>query len=58
MPGEVLGMDGIATDRHAADTIALEDSDICVIPTAGLEEPGLQRQLHKVMSRELVRDKA
>ena len=56
MPGEVLGMDGIGGDRHATDMIALEDSEVCVIPYARLEQPGLQRQLHKVMSRELVRD--
>jgi CRP/FNR family transcriptional regulator len=56
MPGEVLGMDGIGTDRHSADMIALEDSDVCVIPYARLEQHDLQRQLHKVMSRELVRD--
>ena len=29
---------------------------MCIIPYARLEEPGLQRQLQKVMSRELVRD--
>jgi CRP/FNR family transcriptional regulator len=29
---------------------------VCIIPYAHLEEPPLQRQLHKVMSRELVRD--
>ena len=56
MAGEVLGMDGIGTDVHAVDTIALEDSDVCIIPFARLEQPDLQRQLHKVMSRELVRD--
>ena len=56
MAGEILGMDGIGTERHAADVIALEDSEVCVIPYARLEEAGLQRQLHKVMSRELVRD--
>jgi CRP/FNR family transcriptional regulator len=56
MAGEVLGMDGIGTETHTADVIALEDSEVCVIPYAHLEEPGLQRQLHKVMSRELVRD--
>ncbi len=56
MAGEVLGLDGIGTDSHTADVIALEDSEVCVIPYARLEEPGLQRQLHKVMSRELVRD--
>ena len=56
MAGEVLGMDGIGTDCHTADVIALEDSEVCVIPYSRLQEPGLQRQLHKVMSRELVRD--
>jgi CRP/FNR family transcriptional regulator len=56
MAGEVLGMHGIGTDLHAADTIALEDSEVCVIPYARLFQPDLQRQLHKVMSRELVRD--
>lgn len=56
MAGEVMGMDGIGTDSHMADVIALEDSEVCVIPYSRLEQPGLQRQLHKVMSRELVRD--
>jgi len=56
MAGEVVGMDGIGTGHHTADFVALEDSEVCVIPYAHLEEPSLQRQLHKVMSRELVRD--
>jgi CRP/FNR family transcriptional regulator len=56
MAGEIVGMDGIGTDRHSADVTALEDTELCVIPYARLEEAGLQRQLHRVMSRELVRD--
>jgi CRP/FNR family transcriptional regulator len=56
MAGELLGMDGIGTGSHSADAIALEDSEVCVIPYERLADPGLQRQLHKVMSRELVRD--
>jgi CRP/FNR family transcriptional regulator, anaerobic regulatory protein len=56
MGGEILGMDGIGTEFHTADVIALEDSEVCIIPYARLEEPGLQRQLKKIMSRELVRD--
>jgi len=56
MAGEVLGMDGIGTGNHAADAVALEDSEVCILPYSRLEDPGLQRQLHKVMSRELVRD--
>jgi CRP/FNR family transcriptional regulator len=56
MAGEILGLEGIGTGSHGADVIALEDSEVCLIPYARLEEPGLQRQLQKVMSRELVRD--
>jgi CRP/FNR family transcriptional regulator len=56
MAGEVLGMDGIGTGHHASDVVALEDSEVCIIPYERLEEPRLQRQLQKVMSRELVRD--
>ena len=56
MAGEIVGMDGIGNDRHTADVAALEDSEVCVIPYARLEEAGLGRQLSKVMSRELVRD--
>ena len=61
MAGELLGLDGIGSDRHTVDAVALEDSQVCVIPYAQLEElsrefSDLQRQLHKIMSREIVRD--
>jgi CRP/FNR family transcriptional regulator len=56
MAGEILGLDGIGTGTHSADVIALEDSEVCVIPYARLEQPQFQRQLHRIMSRELVRD--
>ena len=32
MAGELLGLDGISTDRHSCDAVALEDSQVCVIP--------------------------
>jgi CRP/FNR family transcriptional regulator len=61
MTGEVLGMDGIATGLHTCNTVALEDSHVCVIPFAGLQLlahdiPNLQRQIRKTMSREIVRE--
>jgi CRP/FNR family transcriptional regulator, anaerobic regulatory protein len=61
MAGELLGLDGIATERHSVDAVALEDSQVCVIPYHQLavlarQFSGLQRQLHKIMSREIVRD--
>ena len=56
MAGEVIGLDGIGTAIHTADTIALEDSEVCVIPYVRLSELGLQGELQKVMSRALVHD--
>ncbi len=61
MAGEILGMDGIGTETHTCNAVALEDSEVCVIPFAQLEQlsreiQALQRNFHKVMSRELVRD--
>jgi CRP/FNR family transcriptional regulator, anaerobic regulatory protein len=61
MPGEILGLDGIGTEHHTCGAIALEDSEVCVIPFSRLEEVSreirtLQHQFHKVMSREIVRD--
>ncbi len=62
MAGELLGLDGIGTERHVCKAVALEDSEVCVIPFAEMESlgravPALQRNLHKVMSRELVQDR-
>jgi CRP/FNR family transcriptional regulator len=61
MAGELLGLDGISTDRHSCDAVALEDSQVCIIPYEQLEAMSrefteLQHQFHKIMSREIVRD--
>jgi CRP/FNR family transcriptional regulator, anaerobic regulatory protein len=61
MPGEIIGLDAISSEAHTCDAVALEDSEICEIPFDRLEElsrelPGLQRHLHKIMGREIVRD--
>ena len=61
MTGEVMGLDGIGPELHTCNTIALEDSEVCAIPFARLQElalevPRLQRQFHKTMSREIVRE--
>jgi CRP/FNR family transcriptional regulator len=61
MAGELLGLDGISAERHTCDAIALEDSEVCVIGYSRLEEvsrdvAGLQRQFHRVLSREIVRE--
>jgi CRP/FNR family transcriptional regulator, anaerobic regulatory protein len=61
MAGEILGMDGISSETHTCNAVALEDSEVCVIPFVQLENLSreletLQRHFHKVMSREIVRD--
>ncbi len=61
MMGDLLGLDAIGGGRHTCDTVALEDCEVCEIPFSSLEElsrelPPLQHQLHRIMSREIVRD--
>ena len=61
MGGELLGMDGIGSGRYNGAAIALEDSEVCVLPYALIEQmaseiPPLRRQMHAIMAREIVRD--
>lgn len=61
MAGELLGMDAISADRHHCDAVALEDSEVCEIPFAHLEDlfghvPALLRHFHRIMSREITRE--
>jgi CRP/FNR family transcriptional regulator len=61
MGGELLGLDGIGAGRYNGAATALEDSEVCVLPYALIEQmaaeiPALRRQLHAIMAREIVRD--
>jgi len=61
MAGEVVGLDGIVNDHHTCDAVALEDAEVCVMPFDRIEElsravTSLQRHVHKIMSREIVRE--
>jgi len=61
MAGEIVGLDGIVNDQHTCNAVALEDADVCVMPFANVEDlsrefPVLQRHVHKLMSREIVRE--
>ena len=51
---------GIGAFRHEVDAVALEDSQVCMMPFSDLEMlarevPTLQQQLLRAMSREIVR---
>ncbi|HEX6006397.1 MAG TPA: fumarate/nitrate reduction transcriptional regulator Fnr [Burkholderiales bacterium] len=61
MMGDLMGLDAISTGRHMCDVVALEDTEVCDIPLARLEQlsrdiPSLQQHFHRIMSREIVRD--
>jgi CRP/FNR family transcriptional regulator len=61
MGGELMGLDGLGSGRYNATAIALEDSEVCVLPYALIEDmarqvPALQRHLQAVLAREIVRD--
>lgn len=61
MAGEIIGLDGIVNDQHTCDAVALEDAEVCVMPFDQIESLSrevrpLQRHLHKIMSREIVRE--
>lgn len=61
MAGEIIGLDGIVNDHHTCEAVALEDAEVCVMPFDRVEElsrevVSLQRHVHKIMSREIVRE--
>ncbi|WP_018953645.1 fumarate/nitrate reduction transcriptional regulator Fnr [Thioalkalivibrio sulfidiphilus] len=58
LPGELLGLDAISDGIHPCTARALETTSVCEIPYDRLEDlagqvPGLQRQLFRIMSREI-----
>lgn len=61
LPGEWLGLDGIASGRYSCDVAALEDADVCAIAYArllGFAEtvPPLADRLSRVLSRDIGRE--
>jgi CRP/FNR family transcriptional regulator len=61
LPGEVIGLEAINTRKHRYDAIALEDSEVCVIPFGQLTQlalrlPELQAQLLRIVSGDISRD--
>ena len=63
MAGEILGMDAISVDSHQCHAVALEDSEVCEIPFAMLEQlfseiPALLRHFHRMLSQEITREQS
>jgi CRP/FNR family transcriptional regulator len=61
LPGEIVGVDALASDRHVSQAEALERSSICELPYLHLQKvmsdvPALHRQLMRIISREVVEE--
>lgn len=61
LPGDVLGLDGIGSRRQSVSAVALEDSEVVVMPfdsveRAARDDCNLQRELYALMSRQIVRE--
>jgi CRP/FNR family transcriptional regulator, anaerobic regulatory protein len=57
-PGSVLGMDGIAINRHRTSAVALETTSVCRIPyesvrALGQRVPALQHHVFRRLSQEI-----
>jgi len=56
LPGELIGLDALGSERHRCEAEALESASVCEVPYTQLQQvaaqvPGLQRQLLRVIGR-------
>lgn len=61
LPGELIGLDALGSDRHRCEAEALEPSTVCEVPFDQLQTiasgmPGLQQQLLRVIGRGMQND--
>jgi CRP/FNR family transcriptional regulator len=62
LPGELLGFDGLSSDRHGCAAIALETMTFCILPADSMEQffqnlPGLTRELFRHSGEKMLEDK-
>jgi CRP/FNR family transcriptional regulator, anaerobic regulatory protein len=60
--GEIIGTDGIGTDRHGCQAVALEDTEVCGLPFDRIEalsrkNIAFQHNFHRLLSREISRER-
>ena len=62
MPGEILGHEGMASGSYVCQAIALEDSEVCVVPFRQLDElaheiPTLRQNLYRLIAQDICQDR-
>lgn len=61
LPGEIIGMGGIAASHYGNSTVALEHASVCEIPFSKLEDlsqaiPSLQHRFFLIMGDQIAKD--
>jgi CRP/FNR family transcriptional regulator len=61
LPGELIGLEAIDGGKHGYEAVALEDSEVCVIPFSRLDAaaqkfPQVRHELFRTLSRDISRD--
>jgi CRP/FNR family transcriptional regulator len=61
MCGEFLGLEALGCEKYNTTAVALEDSEVCVLSDGLIERltraiPALQRRLHSLLAREILRE--
>ncbi len=61
LPGEIVGMDGIASNQYTSSTVAMEHASVCEIPFSHLEKlsqklPSLQHHFFAIMGNEIAKE--
>lgn len=62
LPGELLGFDGLSTEKHGCAAIALETMTFCILPADSMDQlfqnlPGLTRELFRHSGEKMLEDK-
>ena len=62
LPGELVGVEGMGKDAHTCNALALEDSEVCVLPILGIckvarEDMLFQRHLYRLLSCAIVEER-
>ena len=63
LTGEIVGLDGMGQDTYASQALALEDTEVCILPIDRIErlahrEQSFQQRLYRLLSGAISRERA
>ena len=63
LPGEIIGVEGIGNDVYAGQAVALEDTEVCMLPSERVEslaqrDAGFRHRVYHLLSSAIVRERS